>query len=74
MLSRRHARIFCEAGVVYLADLDSTNGTTVNRAAVRRVAEPGCNDGDEICFGGVLTYRVEIVRRAAKSRPETRSR
>ena len=34
MLSRRHARIFCEEGVVYLADLDSRNGTTVNRAAV----------------------------------------
>jgi pSer/pThr/pTyr-binding forkhead associated (FHA) protein len=69
MLSRRHARIFCEAGVVYLADLESRNGTTVNRAAVRE-APCRLNDGDEICFGGVLTYRVEIAPRAMKSRPE----
>ena len=40
MLSRRHARIFCEDGVVYVADLGSSNGTTVNRAAVGQIAEP----------------------------------
>jgi pSer/pThr/pTyr-binding forkhead associated (FHA) protein len=67
MLSRRHARIFCEDGVVYLADLDSRNGTTVNRAAV---AQTPCRlrDGDEICFGGVLSYRVEIAARAGSAR------
>ncbi len=67
MLSRRHARIFCEDGVVYLADLDSRNGTTVNRAAV---AQAPCRlrDGDEICFGGVLSYRVEIAARAGTAR------
>lgn len=69
MLSRRHARIFCEAGIAYVADLDSRNGTTVNRA---RVAQAPCkvNSGDEICFGGVLSYRVEITRRTTASRPE----
>ena len=63
MLSRRHARIFCEDGVVYVADLDSRNGTTVNRAAV---GQSPCRlrDGDEVCFGGVLSYRVEIAPRA----------
>jgi len=63
MLSRRHARIFCEEGVAYLADLDSRNGTTVNRTAV---AQTPCRlrDGDEVCFGGVLSYRVEIAPRA----------
>ena len=67
MLSRRHARIFCEEGVVYLADLDSRNGTTVNRAAV---AQAPCRlrDGDEVCFGGVLSYRVEIAARAGGPR------
>ena len=63
MLSRRHARIFSEAGVVYVADLDSSNGTTVNRAAVGTVPSP-LRDGDEVCFGGVLAYRVEIKPRA----------
>lgn len=69
MLSRRHARIFSEHGAVYLADLDSRNGTTLNRAAVQhkpvRLA-----DGDEIGFGGVLTYRVQIASRAAAARPQ----
>lgn len=59
MLSRRHARLFCEGDAVYLADLDSRNGTTVNR---ERVAQSPCRlrDGDEIGFGGVLSYRVRI--------------
>ncbi len=67
MLSRRHARIFCEAGIAYLADLDSRNGTTVNRTAVTR-SPWRLRDGDEVCFGGVLSYRVEIAPRAGSSR------
>ena len=67
MLSRRHARIFCEEGIVYLADLESRNGTTVNRAAI---AQTPCrlSDGDEVCFGGVLSYRVEIAPRAGSAK------
>ncbi|MFL6693886.1 MAG: FHA domain-containing protein [Ramlibacter sp.] len=68
MLSRRHARIFIEAGVVYVADLESRNGTTVNRAAVGPSPSP-LRDGDELCFGGVLSYRMEITPRA-KPRPD----
>jgi pSer/pThr/pTyr-binding forkhead associated (FHA) protein len=68
MLSRRHARIFCEAGAVYLADLESRNGTTVNRAAIPAQAPCRLRDGDEVCFGGVLSYRVEIASRASTSR------
>lgn len=68
MLSRRHARIFCEAGVVYVADLESSNGTTVNRAAVGQSPSP-LRDGDEVCFGGELSYRVEITPRT-KARPD----
>ena len=66
MLSRRHARIFREDGFVYLADLESRNGTTVNRVAVGR-APCKLRDGDEICFGGALSYRVQITPRI---RPE----
>ncbi len=67
MLSRRHARVFCEDGAVYVADLESRNGTTVNRAAVGR--QPcRLRDGDEIGFGGVLSMRVRITPRAAKAR------
>ena len=69
MLSRRHARIFREGGVVYLADLESRNGTKVNRAAVGQ-APCELRNGDEICFGGVLSYRAQITPRAMKSRAE----
>jgi pSer/pThr/pTyr-binding forkhead associated (FHA) protein len=66
MLSRRHARIFREDGFVYLADLESRNGTTVNRVGVGR-APCQLRDGDEIGFGGALSYRVQITPR---TRPE----
>jgi pSer/pThr/pTyr-binding forkhead associated (FHA) protein len=67
MLSRRHARIFCERDAVYIADLDSRNGTTVNRTGLAQTPSR-LNDGDEICFGGVLSYRVQITSRAAAAR------
>ena len=62
MLSRRHARIFREEGFVYLADLESRNGTTVNRVGVGH-APCQLRDGDEICFGGALSYRVQLTPR-----------
>jgi pSer/pThr/pTyr-binding forkhead associated (FHA) protein len=66
LLSRRHARIFRKDGFVYLVDLESRNGTTVNRVAIGR-AHCKLRDGDEICFGGALSYRVQITPR---TRPE----
>jgi pSer/pThr/pTyr-binding forkhead associated (FHA) protein len=68
MLSRRHARIFRKDGLVYLADLESRNGTTVNRVGVGH-APCQLRDGDEICFGGALSYRVQITSRIT---PRTR--
>jgi pSer/pThr/pTyr-binding forkhead associated (FHA) protein len=69
MLSRRHARIFRKGGVVYLVDLKSRNGTKVNRVAVGQ-AQCRLRNGDEVCFGGVLSYRAQITSRAMKSRAE----
>ncbi|MFM0198483.1 FHA domain-containing protein [Paraburkholderia fungorum] len=62
-LSRRHARIFTEHGAVYVADLGSKNGTTLNGVAVRQ-APARVRGGDELCFGGELCYRVGIEPRA----------
>ncbi|QQC66415.1 FHA domain-containing protein [Paraburkholderia ginsengisoli] len=62
-LSRRHARIFTEHGAVYVADLASKNGTTLNGAAVRQTPAR-VRPGDELCFGGELCYRVGIEPRA----------
>lgn len=61
-LSRRHARIFSEHGTVYVADLDSKNGTAVNGIPVQQVPER-VRAGDELSFGGELTYRVAIEPR-----------
>ncbi|APA88219.1 FHA domain-containing protein [Paraburkholderia sprentiae WSM5005] len=62
-LSRRHARVFVEHGAIYVADLGSKNGTTVNGIAVRQAPARVCA-GDELCFGGELRYRVGIEPRA----------
>ncbi|WP_027800957.1 FHA domain-containing protein [Paraburkholderia dilworthii] len=62
-LSRRHARVFVENGAVYVADLGSKNGTTVNGIPVRQMPAR-VRAGDELCFGGELCYRVSIEPRA----------
>ena len=62
-LSRRHARIFSEYGTVYIADLESKNGTTVNGVSVQQ--KPSVlRHGDEISFGERLSYRVQMRPRA----------
>jgi pSer/pThr/pTyr-binding forkhead associated (FHA) protein len=58
-LSRRHARIFCEHGAVYLADLGSKNGTTVNGAALKQAISV-LHQGDQISLGNALSYRVQL--------------
>jgi pSer/pThr/pTyr-binding forkhead associated (FHA) protein len=63
-LSRRHARIFEQDGAVYLADLGSLNGTTVNGQAVDKIPIK-LQPGDEACFAG-LCYQIEILGAAAK--------
>lgn len=63
-LSRRHARIFCEGGSAYLADLDSKNGTTVDGVAIRH-AITRLGNGSEIGFGRTLTFRVQLAEGVA---------
>jgi pSer/pThr/pTyr-binding forkhead associated (FHA) protein len=63
-LSRRHARIFEQDGSVYIADLGSLNGTTVNGESVSTLPVR-LRRGDEICFTGYLCYQIEILGVAA---------
>lgn len=58
-LSRRHARIFTEQGGVYLIDLGSLNGTTLNGQPIRGKLVR-LNSGDKICFAGEWTFKVNI--------------
>ncbi len=50
-VSRQHAEISYRDGVVWLADLQSTNGSYVNS---KRVSEIPLNDGDLVLIGRVL--------------------
>ncbi|MBK4735327.1 FHA domain-containing protein [Noviherbaspirillum pedocola] len=63
-LSRRHARLFCEGGEAYVADLGSRNGTTVNGVDVREKTSR-LKDGDEIRFGSALAYRIRLGKSMA---------
>ncbi|MGE5648801.1 MAG: FHA domain-containing protein [Bacillota bacterium] len=66
-LSRRHARIFSEYGTVYIADLGSKNGTTVNGVNIRQKTSR-LQDGDEIGFSGALSYKVHLGARTEAPR------
>jgi hypothetical protein len=67
LLSRRHARIGCQADAVDIVDLGSLNGTSVNGVGIGQAARR-LRDGDEICFGGELRYRLRISARAPVER------
>lgn len=68
-LSRRHARIFEQEDAVYIVDLGSLNGTSVNGTPVEK--DPvQLHRGDEVCFADYLAYQVEILGSAA-NRPAT---
>lgn len=58
-LSRRHARIFCEHGTVYFADLGSKNGSSVNGVPVKQAIRT-LQGGDLLGLGKGLTYRVQL--------------
>lgn len=68
-LSRRHARIFEQDDAVYIADLGSLNGTTVNGASLDSLPVK-LQRGDEICFTGHLCYQIEILGAAASQSSE----
>jgi hypothetical protein len=57
-VSRLHARIFTENQVIYLEDLNSTNGTFKNGLRLQPYEKRRLEEGDEIRFGKLLfVYR-----------------
>ena len=50
-ISRKHARIYEEAGGFFVEDLNSSNGTKVNGSAVKKVR---LADGDKVGLGAVV--------------------
>jgi len=56
-LSRRHARIFEEAGNIYVADVGSRNGTQLNKKSVTQ-KPVRVHQGDLLSFAGRFEYEV----------------
>lgn len=59
-LSRRHARIFQEAGNLYVTDVGSRNGTSLNAKPVDQQPVK-VHQGDKLSFAGKLNYEVDII-------------
>lgn len=53
-ISRLHARIYTENGIVYLEDLNSTNGTFKNGLRLQPYEKRRLEEGDEIRLGKLL--------------------
>ncbi|MGD8709176.1 MAG: FHA domain-containing protein [Ectothiorhodospiraceae bacterium] len=69
-LAERHARLFQQGGAAYVVDLGDGGETRVNGEPVRRRAVK-VHDGDEVCFGDALSYRVSLEEtpRPGEERP-----
>lgn len=59
-LSREHARLFGEDGVLYIEDLDTTNGTWINGRRIPSRAPTPLTEGDALELGAV---KVQVVWR-----------
>jgi FHA domain len=57
-VSRRHARISVESGLVFVEDLDSTNGTTVNGGRITPRQPTPVKAGDVLGFGNRLNVAI----------------
>lgn len=55
-VSRRHARLLRDNRAVYLMDLNSTNGTTLNGEPLPSAVERRVRDGDEIGLGRLRMF------------------
>ncbi len=57
-ISRNHASLSCENGVVRLKDMDSTNGTYVNQKKLQGMTAEELHYGDVVSFAGEEYYCV----------------
>ncbi len=67
-VSREHARLFEREGGLFVADLNSSNGTFVNS---ERVSLMELKPGDEICFGSFVTCLMKPGPEAGTMLDET---
>lgn len=59
-VSRKHLRLFIREGKIYIEDLNSANGTTINNNALIAGQEYELNSGDSLKIG-LTTYSVNLL-------------
>ena len=55
-VSRRHAHIFQKDGKLYIEDLGSSNGTSVNGDSIKAGEPVKIRDGDEVMLGRMMLW------------------
>ena len=55
-VSRHHAKIYASKGTLYIEDLGSSNGTTLNGEALAANQPEELHDGDELMLGRMLLW------------------
>ena len=60
--SREHFRLTAHGNDLFIEDLDSTNGTFVNRAVIATGQRFRLSPGDEVGVGGALRVKLSISR------------
>ena len=58
-VSREHARLYVENGVLYVEDLGSTNGTALNGRALVPGERERAGEGDELTLGSVA-FQIDL--------------
>ena len=69
LVSRSHARLFWEGGTLFIEDLGSKHGTSVNGLRIR-AAHP-LTAGDEVTLGGILLRLDAALQRSGDWAEET---
>ena len=68
LISANHARLFVRGPRLWIVDLDSRNGTEVNKQRLPPFQEQALEAGDVVDFAGRLSFRVEITDEAGEGR------
>lgn len=59
-ISRFHAKISKEGGIYYLTDLNSTNGTFINKEALHSYEKRELKEGDEVTFANISFILMKL--------------
>ncbi len=66
MVSRFHAQILNKEGKLYVVDLGSSNGTTVDKKRISAQKPHPLTNGSRVNFGGTCAIRIGYEKRQAK--------